>query len=161
MIMYLYFNSWNDFSIARVKPATPNMATAVPWGWWAALGVGQWSEQPSSGLLLPAGTQPRPTDRQQYRQACGNPVSDQNIWSPIHLFIFFCQYLPKSCTEHGSHTAVLCARFWKNSLTIMHVMSERDLSLRQDNCIVTGPMGVLHSIYASSNKEVLTTMNSN
>ena len=46
-----------------------------------------------------------------------------------------CQVIVKLCAEHGSDTAVLCAKFENELTTYQDVMSRRDLSLR---CVLDG-----------------------
>ena len=48
----------------------------------------------------------------------------------VHNICFNCPIGLKCCTEHGSDTAVLCAKFQRDRSTETWVMGKRDLSLR-------------------------------
>ena len=49
----------------------------------------------------------------------------KSLHSFVHNFFFIDETLLKTSTEHGSHTAVLCAKFQKDSSTKHSVMSEQ------------------------------------
>ena len=46
----------------------------------------------------------------------------------IHSFFLNPWILLKFCTEHGSHTAVLCAKFQKDSWTVINVIGSGDIA---------------------------------
>ena len=44
-----------------------------------------------------------------------------------HNLLMGCQIILKFCTEHGSGTAMLCAKFWNDLTNVMDAMYDWDL----------------------------------
>ena len=67
----------------------------------------------------------------QYRISIQKSSQTQISWNLVYRNLFHgCAIVLKFCTEYGSDTAVLYAKFQNNCTTEMDVMDEWDLSLR-------------------------------